>query len=713
MYGASTKMTPPSFEPITGSNGATALSSIADCPYNLKAMASPSHSAIQLGLTTQPSLPTVHSIAFAASADDDGTTTKMTLARESGTTAAATPQLGLNGLRSSALYSAVACFVNVEAQVCCAPPYPFEFSTEKEIIDGGDCRGDNVATLSGGASVKEISSIWNNGGPSSSFGSNNAIDDNPSSEWSSFGDGNDASITIQLDGPTAVSGFGIWSRAMVNSAEITSFQLVLSNSASGGQTTTTVGPFDLPSTTELYRYDVSLNGELFDTVHLDVMTSTGGNTGLRSLEVYRDNCACRGSNIATLNGGASVVDVSSIWNNGSPSSSFGSNNAIDENPSSEWSSFGDGNDASISIRLPKPTIISGFGVWSRAMVNSAEITSFQLVLSNSADSGEATTIIGPFNLPSTTEMYRYNAPSSLSGEYFDTIHLDVTTSTGGNTGLRSLEVYPDMCADALVPTPAPVGGIEIPDGGVCFSGETTIQLEGTKQPILMKNAKIGDHVLVGTNRYEPIYSFGHRDATKRADFIQFMPMELEVSPMHLIFVQDRGAIPASLVRIGDKLVSSSDPVVVEDIRLVARTGVWAPFTASGRISVNGVIASNYVALQNSPVFLLGRDIPTPFTFHWLMDSFQFPHKFWCSWLGQRDIILSNGFSKWSHVSYKIALWVMDQKPIVVGSSGLILLVILMFFRLLEFLLLWPISISVVVAAVGAFLLQRTQKQLSS
>jgi hypothetical protein len=157
---------------------------------------------------------------------------------------------------------------------------------------------------------------------------------------------------------------------------------------------------------------------------------------------------CYDDNAALLDAGASVVDVSSNYGNGDMDSSFGGNKAIDGRSTSAWSSFGDGDDAYILIKLAEPLPLAGIGVWSREMVGSSQIASFSLTLSNSNGSDRCITFLGPYDLPDTKSLYKFNLAEELdNGKIYDELRLDVDTSNGGNTGLRTLEVYPmnEMC----------------------------------------------------------------------------------------------------------------------------------------------------------------------------------------------------------------------------------------------------------------------------
>jgi hypothetical protein len=130
-----------------------------------------------------------------------------------------------------------------------------------------------------------------------------------------------------------------------------------------------------------------------------------------------------GVNVATAAQGARVTRASSEF-----SSAFGAANAIDGNASTEWSTAGDGNAALITVTLPKPVTVSGFGLWTRTMGSSAQIRRFE-VLNENGDR------FGPFDVADAKSVHRFAATGS--GRTFTFRVLD---SSGGNTGAVEVEV---------------------------------------------------------------------------------------------------------------------------------------------------------------------------------------------------------------------------------------------------------------------------------
>jgi len=150
-------------------------------------------------------------------------------------------------------------------------------------------------------------------------------------------------------------------------------------------------------------------------------------------------------------------------------------------------------------------------------------------------------------------------------------------------------------------------------GGVlddfCFSDRMEVQVEGgagttTKR---MDQLKIGDKVLTTEGSYAKVYSFAHMERNAKTEFLQIhsstIEAPLEITPSHMLYVSKTAhapatVVPAGAVQVGDYLraAATAEPAPVTAIRTVVRQGAYAPLTESGTIVVQGVVASNYVAL---------------------------------------------------------------------------------------------------------------------
>jgi hypothetical protein len=148
----------------------------------------------------------------------------------------------------------------------------------------------------------------------------------------------------------------------------------------------------------------------------------------------------------------------------------------------------------------------------------------------------------------------------------------------------------------------------------------------------------------------------------------------------MVFVEGKGALPSSLVQVGDRLVGSDDPVSKIQ-RVFRRSGVFAPFTPSGTIVVNGVLASSYVALQDSSVLFVGP-VSTGLSFQWLAHTFQLPHRIWCVHLGscQEERYTADGISTWVQQPLHACQWLLKQDSYL---SLFLLLPLALFFGLLS------------------------------
>jgi hypothetical protein len=112
---------------------------------------------------------------------------------------------------------------------------------------------------------------------SDSFGAANAFDGDLNTEWSSAGDGNDASVTIDLGRRRQVRSVAFRTREMSDGSAITrSFTVVVD----GGKR---LGPFPAGDRQAANAAKVSFAGRV---LRFDVEDSTGGNTGAAEIEVY-------------------------------------------------------------------------------------------------------------------------------------------------------------------------------------------------------------------------------------------------------------------------------------------------------------------------------------------------------------------------------------------------------------------------------------------
>lgn len=127
-------------------------------------------------------------------------------------------------------------------------------------------QGVNLASAAAGARVVEVSSAFGN---SDTWSGERAIDGDPTTAWSSSGDGDGAFLTIELAAVTELSAVGFWTRTMTTSAQVTELQVVTDDG-------TVLGPFAIPAADQLYVFPVSVRTQ---RLRFEVVASSGGNTG--------------------------------------------------------------------------------------------------------------------------------------------------------------------------------------------------------------------------------------------------------------------------------------------------------------------------------------------------------------------------------------------------------------------------------------------------
>lgn len=226
--------------------------------------------------------------------------------------------------------------------------------------------------------------------------------------------------------------------------------------------------------------------------------------------------------------------------------------------------------------------------------------------------------------------------------------------------------------------------IVVPGTYACFSGSSIIHVKG-RGAIEMRSLEIGDFVHVGNGVYEPVYSFGHYDHDARKTMLQLQTSDflLQISEDHMVYTNDRGPIPAGLVAVGDEVLDADqNPLMVNSISLGSSQGVFAPFTASGRLVVNGIMVSSFVALEQSPQLVIG---PFQISWQWLAHAFEFPHRLICGRRGcSGETYDANGINTW--IPLEAVLWLMKQNAVVREFLLVFLLIVLAFFHCMDVVL---------------------------
>jgi len=136
--------------------------------------------------------------------------------------------------------------------------------------------GPNVAL---GAVVSDVSSNFGGAANDATWGADAAVDGALATEWATDGDGTGAWLDLDLASPVALSTVRVRSREMADgTAIVTAFTLTVGGGAAAGL-------FEMPDPGVMYTFDLGAQG-IAAHVRLDVTDSTGGNTGLRELELY-------------------------------------------------------------------------------------------------------------------------------------------------------------------------------------------------------------------------------------------------------------------------------------------------------------------------------------------------------------------------------------------------------------------------------------------
>jgi hypothetical protein len=171
----------------------------------------------------------------------------------------------------------------------------------------------------------------------------------------------------------------------------------------------------------------------------------------------------------------------------------------------------------------------------------------------------------------------------------------------------------------------------------CFPGAATVQLaDGTQKQLSALRA--GDFIQTfnaeGEIQYERLLGDFHGQNDKLESYLQLILQDgrtLEVSEGHLVFVADVASAPTSnrmqmrtiraaalqpgvhMLLVAPDMAEASVrensrfapqkllPQNLSTVRRVTRSGVYAPFTLSGQLIVDGVAASSYALLWPEPI----------------------------------------------------------------------------------------------------------------
>ncbi len=135
-------------------------------------------------------------------------------------------------------------------------------------------------------------------------------------------------------------------------------------------------------------------------------------------------------NLASPEMGAQITGYSSAFGGAAVDERWGAGSAFDGDPSTEWSSAGDGDAAWIEVTLAKPARITGIQFQTRSMSDGSAIARAFTV---TTESGE---VLGPFELPDAGQPYTFETAFEAQ-----TLRFELIETTGGNTGAVDIAVF--------------------------------------------------------------------------------------------------------------------------------------------------------------------------------------------------------------------------------------------------------------------------------
>ncbi|XP_059168437.1 uncharacterized protein LOC131950352 [Physella acuta] len=140
----------------------------------------------------------------------------------------------------------------------------------------------------------------------------------------------------------------------------------------------------------------------------------------------------------------------------------------------------------------------------------------------------------------------------------------------------------------------------------CFPKGSSVLLENGRKEIV-ENLSPGIEVLTFDKKkslvYAEIYMFGHKQGNTVSKFvvIHTESHQISISPEHLILCKKndmKSFVAAKTVKVGDEILTKSEQGFVwssvADVTYSVDRGLYAPFTKSGTIVVDGVVASCYI-----------------------------------------------------------------------------------------------------------------------
>ena len=135
----------------------------------------------------------------------------------------------------------------------------------------------NLASPELGATILGYSSAFGDAAPDARWGVLSAFDDNPNTEWSSAGDGNEAWVEVELAQRARIDSVTFQTRSMSDGSAIARAFTITTDDGE------TFGPFKLPDANGRYDFDVTIEAK---SLRFNLMDTTGGNTGAVDIAVF-------------------------------------------------------------------------------------------------------------------------------------------------------------------------------------------------------------------------------------------------------------------------------------------------------------------------------------------------------------------------------------------------------------------------------------------
>jgi serpin B len=243
----------------------------------------------------------------------------------------------------------------------------------------------------------------------------------------------------------------------------------------------------------------------------------------------------------------------------------------------------------------------------------------------------------------------------------------------------------------------------------CFPGHASVHKRGVGN-VAMQDIGIGDYVLTGPGKFEPVYSFGHAGQDTIETFVQISTRQgnkIELTSRHMLFVKDRGYIPASSVAVGDFVVTgNSDFELVKSVGSIRAPGAYAPMTPSGKILVDNILCSTYMDVfeVEATGWTLGSRLSSlAFASHWMAHTALLPLRLACHYLGScpKQSYNEDGVAFWAVMSLGFAKWLLKQHLILGLAIFVPLTFLLVPCALVEYLLMQsdPLAVTSLVTIV--------------